>query len=167
MACEVVGLIVADRAEERELVSNLRVLGKVLTNFDAGDVGLDRHEGASNIGRGVGLHVVGFQMAGTTMHKQHDDRAILDGGRGRLGLGTKELRKRESAEAEKTGPQAISARLGMRRGLKGSGENWHGLALSTSRVWPRSQCGRERPTCHEVSYRRWNGIANFFPLQTI
>ena len=81
------GRVVA-AADERELVGDAsRAAGRFRRSRMPGDVGVDRLERPADLGRGVGLHVPGVDLAGRAEVEDHDHRAlVVILGHGALGL---------------------------------------------------------------------------------
>jgi hypothetical protein len=100
----VVGVMVAEGTDERELVHLLGDARQVLANLDAAYIGVDRLELAAELGGRVGLEVPGVHRAETAMEENEDERnvrwplALLGG----AGLPLEQLRQRE-AETEQAG----------------------------------------------------------------
>ena len=74
---EVVAVVVVERADDRELVGDLRLEGEELADLHAGDVGLDRPPDAAVLGRGLGLHVVHVHVPGPAVEPEEDDGGVL------------------------------------------------------------------------------------------
>ena len=63
VAGAVIVLVVANRADDRQLVADGRQPRHVLGEEDSGDLRVDRLELAANFGRSVGLGIEGFEVA--------------------------------------------------------------------------------------------------------
>ena len=61
-------------AHQREFVRDLCLKRHVLADVEAGHVRLDRPELAAIVGRGIRLHVVGFEVRRAAREAHHDDR---------------------------------------------------------------------------------------------
>ena len=73
----VVGVVVPERADQRELVHLPADARQVLADADAGDVGVDRLELAAELGRRIGLQVPGVDGAEPAVQEQEDQRNVL------------------------------------------------------------------------------------------
>ena len=109
MPAAVVGELVRDRADDRELVGNLRVSRQVFADVDAGDVGLDRPELAAILRRGVRLHVVGFHVRRAARQPDEDDGGVVGGLVGAANLVRGERTERGTGERDRAKPQKIPA----------------------------------------------------------
>ena len=86
VAGAVVPLVVADRADDGQLVGDAGQPGHVLREVHAGDLGLDRRELAADLGRRVGLGIERLEVRRPAIHPDQDatGRAL---GRRRLSAG--------------------------------------------------------------------------------
>ena len=76
-AGEVVAGVVVQRADDRELVGDLGLLGEQLGDVEAGHAGADRLPDAAILGRGVRLQVVHVHVAGAAVEPDQDDGGVL------------------------------------------------------------------------------------------
>jgi len=72
VAGSVVPLVVADGADDGELVEARRQLRHVLAELDAGDFRRDGGEVAADFGGGIGFGIEGLEMRGTAVHPNED-----------------------------------------------------------------------------------------------
>ena len=84
MTREMVGFIMCARSNQTELVRDLRMFWKVLTDFDSRNVGRDRQIRTSNLRGSIGLQIVSFQVTWSTMNEQQNDGGV---GASRTGRG--------------------------------------------------------------------------------
>ena len=72
----VIGEVVRDRADDRELVGDARVHRQMFADVDAGDIGADGAEVAAVFCRGVRLHVVHFHVRRPAGEPDEDDGGV-------------------------------------------------------------------------------------------
>jgi hypothetical protein len=75
-----VAVVVVHGADEDHLVGMAGVQRQDVGDANAGDVGLDRAVGTAILGRGVGLGIIGFELAGPAVEPDEDDRLVTGGG---------------------------------------------------------------------------------------
>src|SRR5262249_52962276 len=76
MASEMIGLIMAARADEAEPSGSSCVLGQVFADLDARDTGLNGHVRAANVVRSIRFQVVGFEVTGAAVCEQQNDGRV-------------------------------------------------------------------------------------------
>ncbi len=96
-------------ANDRVFVGVLGHAGKVLGNFDAGNVGLDGLIGAANLDRGIGLHVPGVELRRPADQEEHDAVGIFPGIDGALGFQGEHVVEPEAEHGEGAGMEKIPA----------------------------------------------------------
>ena len=108
------GLAVGHRADERDLVGDLRGFLHELAELDAGDFRVDGSERPAVFGGGEGLGIEGF-LVGEAAGEEDVDDALGDGVVLAVGLGVaerlvaEELRQREADAAEQADVEELAA----------------------------------------------------------
>src|SRR5262249_7214060 len=95
-------------ADDRQFVGDLCLAWKQLAYVHPGHFGDDRFELAADLCRGIRLHVVHVNVAGSAPEQDHDDR--LDSWCVPLGAHPQQIAEHESAEAETAVTQKAPAR---------------------------------------------------------
>ena len=119
---------VIDRADEGELVGDLRVAGKNLGELEIA-LGRDGRERPANLAGRVGLHVEEVELAGRAEVEDHDDRLLVAAARDlTCGLRGGVVRHREAERAERADLEEIAARRAVAGGDgTGAGDVQHKL----------------------------------------
>jgi hypothetical protein len=108
-----IGIVVAERADEREFIHLPGAARHVLANLNAGNIGIDGTKFAAEFSGGVGLHVPAIDRAKAAVKEEEDEghiprrRALGAGGR----LQPKQFRERQrhAEEASRPGAKEIAA----------------------------------------------------------
>ncbi len=111
---EVVGVLVGERADDRELIGPGGEAGQVLADPDAGGGGVDRVELAADALGGVGLHVEGVEVAEAAGEEDQDHRPRPAGAGGSVagsgqGATSQEAGGPQAEEAGETDLQELAA----------------------------------------------------------
>ena len=126
VAAAVVGEVVGDGADERVAIGDAGMARQMLADLHARHIGRDRLEVAAVLGRGVGLHVVGFHVRRPARQPQQDDRRVV-GSSGFLGLGAEAHYVGQADAAE--GQHPSSEEGAARRRRCDRGVRFHGGAF--------------------------------------
>ena len=81
--------------------------GHMFADFDAGDIGFDGLEFATDVGRGIRFHIKHVLMAGSAREEHHDDGFVVAFDSGAC-FGCQQLRQRHAAERETANGQKVA-----------------------------------------------------------
>jgi len=143
-AAAVVILVVRHGPDDSELVGDHRGAGEVLGDEEVGSAAGDRLERPANLVGSLGLHVEGFELAGSAEEEQEDDGLGLRTdfgelsfsglGFGGLGFGGEESRERESEESRSPRLEDLAARNSIAGGSRRSLNREHEDVLSGNEI---------------------------------
>ena len=111
VAGAVVALVVADRADDRQLVGDGRQARQVLREVDAGNLRVDRRELAAEFLRRVRLGIEGFVVGGAAVQPDQDAAVRLAVESARTGAGTAAAERGQAAaeDAAQTELKTVAA----------------------------------------------------------
>ena len=106
VAAAVIGEVVRHRADEGIAIGTAGVEREELADIDSGDVRPDRPEGPADLRRGVGFHVVGFEVGRAPREPDEDHRRVVRGRLAGVGPGltvAEEIGQPKASQAEEAG----------------------------------------------------------------
>src|SRR5262249_34949905 len=128
-----IGKVVRDRADDRELVGDASVHREMFADIDAGHIGADRAERAAVFLRGVWFHVIHFHVRRPARQPDEDDRGI----RNATGLVGRELPRHDTGSAQATQRQGAELEEVASRLRAGTTGRRHRLTRTGGRVYTR------------------------------